>query len=325
MTTADVIRSRIDDFAMTIAGESGRPLEDARTLLRFLATAVDSRSPAMFLDYVAWAKVVVARHGRGEPDLTGDLRALARLVHQWPDALAMVRSAAAELPEMPDDVPSLLDPHAPLWSVATEYLSAILLGNRLDAQQLVLCAVEGGATLRDIYRYVFEPVQQEIGRLWQLNRVSVAQEHFCTAATQLIMTQLYSRIFSVPKNGYRAVAMGVGGELHEVGLRIITDLLEAEGWETWYLGANVPSADAVQYCIDHKAGFLLVSVTLPPQLEHAQALIRSFRERSELGAARVVVGGRAFRTAPALWHTIGADGYAADADQCLALLDRLVR
>jgi methanogenic corrinoid protein MtbC1 len=187
--------------------------------------------------------------------------------------------------------------------------------------EVITRALDAGTPLRDVYRQVFEPAQQEIGRLWQLNRITVAQEHYCTAATQHIMTQLYGRVFAGEKRESRAVAMCVGGELHEVGLRIVTDLLELEGWQTWYLGASVPPAAAVQLCVEQRADVLLVSATLPPHIAAVTEVIRLFRARPELAQSKVIVGGRAFRSTPDLWRTIGADGYATNADEALALLD----
>ena len=324
------IRARLDELALAITGEQdlsrypphgrARCLEDARFHLQYLATALEAGSVAMFLDYIGWTKVLLARRNVGEADLVENLRILARHVREMPDALSYVETAIAELPAMPDDAPSHLDPRAPLWSVASAYLAAVLDCDRQRAQQLVLDALDAGASVRDIYRHVFEATQYEIGRLWQLNRISVAQEHFCTAATQHIMTQLYARIFSSERKGRRAVAMCVGGELHEIGLRIVTDLLELEGWQTWYLGASVPPAAAVLLCVERKADALLVSATLPPHIPQVEEVIRLFRAREELRDAKVYVGGRAFRTAPQLWRTIGADGYAATADECLTLL-----
>lgn len=325
------IREQIDELAIAITDASDtdrygpigrqRCLEDAHFHLRYLATALEAGSPEMFLDYIGWAKVVLAKRNVSDRDLIENLRTTARVLHDHPGAVAYLEKTIEQLPSMSDDVPTFLDPRAPLWSVASEYLTALLRGSRRDAQQLVLDALDGGASLRDVYRHVFEPVQQEIGRLWQLNQVSVAQEHFCTAATQHIMTQLYGRIFAAAeKPGRRAVAMCVGGELHEVGLRIVTDLLELEGWQTWYLGASVPPAAAVQLCVDQRADVLLVSATLPPHIASVAEVIRLFRARTELGAARVIVGGRAFRNAAEVWRTIGADGYAANVDKCLDLL-----
>jgi methanogenic corrinoid protein MtbC1 len=337
MTSADTIRASLEDLALAITNEHAaahpetfarwgpvgrtRCLEDARFHLRSLATALDAASVPMFLDYVGWTKVVLAKRKVGEGDLIANLEILGRAVRTMPDAETYVRTAIDELPSMTDDVPSCLDPRAPLWSVASEYLTALLRGSRRDALQIVTGALDAGAPLRDVYRHVFEPVQQEIGRLWQLNQITVAQEHFCTAATQQVMTRLYGRIFGGERHGKRAVAMCVGGELHEIGLRIITDLLELEGWQTWYLGASVPPANAVQFCVDQKADVLLVSATLPPHLPGVGEVVRLFRARPELAGARVIVGGRAFRNAPGLWRTIGADGTAAGIDECLALLD----
>lgn len=333
------IRTHIDDLAVAIADRHfaahpevlarypaigrQRCLEDVRFHLQYLATALDAGSRELFVDYIGWTKVVLAKRNIPERDLADNLRMVATVLPEYPDAVAIVNSAIDELPALADDVPPCLDPRAPHWAVATEYLRALLRGSRRDAMQIVTAALDSGVPLREVYRQVFEPVQQEIGRLWQLNQVTVAQEHFCTAATQHIMTQLYSRIFSGTRKEHRAVAMCVGRELHEVGLRIITDLLELDGWQTWYLGASVPPAAAVQLCVDQHADFLLVSATLPPHIVEVAEVVRTFRTRRELERAKVIVGGRAFRMAPELWRTIGADGYAANADDCLALLDRL--
>lgn len=331
MTSAAFIRAHLDELALAITdqhdladrfGPLGRQrcLEDARFHLQYLATALEANSAAMFLDYVGWTKVVLAKRNVTEKDLVRNLAITASVLREYPDATGVLHLAIEELPSMPVEVASMLDPRTPLWPVASDYLAALLRGSRRDALQLVTQSLDGGASLRDVYRHVFEPVQQEIGRLWQLNLVSVAQEHFCTAATQHIMTQLYGRVFVGERTERRAVAMCVGGELHEVGLRIVTDLLELEGWQTWYLGASVPPAAAVQLCVDHKADVLLVSATLPPHIASVAEVVRLFRSRRELDEARVLVGGRAFRTAPDLWQKIGADGYAATADEALALL-----
>ena len=331
MNAAGSIRARLDELALAITnqhdladrfGPLGRQrcLEDARFHLQYLSVALEAGSTELFLDYVGWTKVVLARRNITERDLVRNLEVTGSVLHDLPDARTMLATAIAQLASMPDDVASLLDPRAPLWTIASAYLTALLRGSRRDALQIVTGALDEGASLRDLYRHVFEPVQQEIGRLWQLNQVSVAQEHFCTAATQHIMTQLYSRVFAGERTDRRAMAMCVGGELHEVGLRIITDLLELEGWQTWYLGASVPPAAAVQLCAEHKADVLLVSATLPPHIASVAEVVRLFKARRELDRARVVVGGRAFRTTPELWRRIGADGYAANADECLELL-----
>ena len=315
----------LDRFGLT--GQM-RCREDARSHLQFLAAALDAESTAMFGDYVAWAKVMLASRGVGADDLAKNLRIVQEVIADaLPDhaevTAAYLGAALDALPSMPESVPTLLDPMRPLAPVANEYLRLVLAGKRVAAAALVMRAVDDGATARDIYRYILEPTQHEIGRLWQLNQITVAQEHLCSAATQQIMTQLYTRIFTGVSEGRRAVSMCVGGELHEIGLRMVTDMLELEGWQTWYLGANVPPAAAVAMCVEHQADVILISATLPPQIAAAAEVIRLVRASEPLANAKVIVGGRTFRMESDLWRRIGADAYAATADECLQIVEQL--
>jgi MerR family transcriptional regulator, light-induced transcriptional regulator len=312
-------------------GPAGRRrcLEDARFHLQYLAAALDSDSADMFLEYVAWTKIVLVARNITAADLSDNIQIMTEALSARlsAEAFAVARSVLEEslaaLPSMPSDVPTFLDSDSPLARDAAAYLRALLEGNARSAAGIAAVAVGRGVPLREIYRDILEPVQREIGRLWQLNRITVAQEHYCTAATQQIMTQLYGRLLSGERKRRRTVAMCAGGEMHEVGLRIICDLLELDGWTTDYLGANVPPAAAVQLCADRRADVLLVSATLPPHIESVKEVIRHFRAAPSLANAKVIVGGRVFNRQPELWKRIGADGYAGDADEVLDLVRRL--
>ena len=72
----------------------------------------------------------------------------------------------------------------PLSDVAARYLEALLRGNRKEACRLILSAVEEGTSVKSVYLEVFQPVQREMGRLWQTNEVTVAQEHYHRAPLQ---------------------------------------------------------------------------------------------------------------------------------------------
>jgi methanogenic corrinoid protein MtbC1 len=67
-----------------------------------------------------------------------------------------------------------LDPAQPLAELSNQYLSALLRYDRHSASALILRAVENKVSIKEIYSHVFERCQYEIGRLWQLNDVSVA-------------------------------------------------------------------------------------------------------------------------------------------------------
>jgi methanogenic corrinoid protein MtbC1 len=177
--------------------------------------------------------------------------------------------------------------------------------------------------VKEIYLHVFQASQREIGRLWQTNRLSVAQEHYCTAATQLIMAHLYPRIFRTEKNGRRLVATSIAGELHEIGGRFVADFFEMEGWDTYYLGANSPTPAVVQALAERKAHVLAVSATMTFHVRAVGELVAAVRASEELRDVKIMVGGYPFNVEPELWRRVGADAYAADASEAIAAAGRL--
>jgi methanogenic corrinoid protein MtbC1 len=304
-----------------------KSLRDAGYHLSYLAEAVAVSDASLFLDYVAWVRVLFEGLGFPPEALQSTLECTSdALRRSLPPDLAgpgceFVDEALRSLPAMPTVLPSFVSPAAPFGPLAAEYLGILLRGDRAAAGHSIMSAVDSGTPVRDVYLHVFQPTQREIGRLWQTNQISVAQEHFCTAVTQMVMSQLYPRIFSTEKNGRRLVAACVGGELHEIGLRMVADFLELEGWDTYYLGANMPPGSVVQVIADRAADILAISTTMTFHLGQVAELISAVRASPDAGAARILVGGYPFNVAGGLWRQMGADGYAASAEDALAVAD----
>jgi methanogenic corrinoid protein MtbC1 len=312
-------------------GEAGRArcLQDANYHLSYLADAVAASSHSLFSDYIGWAKVMLNARGIPAADLSRNLSIMRDVVREElsPEMAAAVdeyfAAALTRLPSLPSDLPPLFADDAPHSALAKQFLRLLLNGERHAASRLILDAVESGVTVKDIYLHVFQLSQREIGRLWQMNRVSVAQEHYCTAATQLIMAQLYPRIFRTEKNGRRIVATSIGGELHEIGIRIIADFFEMEGWDSYYLGANCPTAAILQALTDRRADVLAISATMTFHIRAVENLIRAVRASENFHAVRILVGGYPFNVEPELWKRVGADAYAANPSAAVALAAEL--
>ncbi|MGF7184296.1 methanogenic corrinoid protein MtbC1 [Desulfitispora alkaliphila] len=219
---------------------------------------------------------------------------------------------------------SYINNNNPLGKLASEYFDALLSENRELASKLILNAVEAGVDIRDIYMNVFQPCQYEIGRLWELNKVTIAQEHYFSAATQLIMAQLYSRIFSMERNGYCFVAASVADELHVIGLRMVVDFLEMDGWDTYYLGGNIPVEKILETVQKQRADRLGLSATMSYHVDKVAAVIEKVRSIEEFKSLKIVVGGLPFYINKNLWQQTGADGCAQDAKGAVELANGLV-
>ena len=200
----------------------------------------------------------------------------------------------------------------------------MLQGNRIKANELVQGLVSNDVSIADIYMEIFHESQREIGRLWQMNKITIAEEHYCTAATQLIMGQLYPLIFATPKNDFVFVGASVGGELHELGIRMVSDFLELSGWNTYYLGANTPKKSIVETIVKERANVIGISVTMPFHIDETISLIEMIRADMRCSSVKILVGGYPFLVEKTLWKTIGADGYAQNAREAVKIAERLV-
>ena len=224
-----------------------------------------------------------------------------------------------------DDKPApLILAEVPYSELANQYLNALLATERHQANNLILDAVEAGTTIKDIYLHVFQPTLYEIGHLWQLNKICVAQEHYCTAAIQLTMSQLYPYIFSSEKNGRTFVATCATADLHEIGIRMVADFFEMENWDTFYLGANTSPELVRDGVIQHRADVLGISATLTEHTDYVGQLIKIVRSSPATANLKILVGGSPFTSDPDLWHRLGADATATDAATAIDTANRLL-
>jgi MerR family transcriptional regulator, light-induced transcriptional regulator len=307
-----------------------KSIRDAGYHFSYLAESLAADDTSLFLDYAAWVKVLFAGLNFPPAALTVNLECMDQALAETlaPDLAVLAHSyidaALEHLHHTTETLQSFMTPEAPLYELARQYLNALLQSDRRSSGRLILDAVAQGTGVKDIYLHVFQPCQLEIGRLWQMNRASVAQEHFCSVTTQMIMSQLYPYIFSTPKTGYRLVATSVSGELHEIGVRMVSDFLEMEGWDTCYLGANTPT-DSILHTIEQRqANIIAISATMSFHVSKVAQMIASIHASSSLPPVKILVGGYPFNISSGLWQRVGADGYARNAQEAVAIAQNLM-
>lgn len=185
--------------------------------------------------------------------------------------------------------------------VADQFLAAQLAGDRMTALRLVLDELERGCAAEDIHLYVVAASQREIGRLWQENRISIAEEHLATAISQLVLAHVFTRFERTARLGKRIVVACVEGELHDMAARIAGDLLDASGFDVDFLGANVPTKDLVERLVQHRPDALALSVTMTFHLSAVRKAIAQVR--AQLGPTfPIILGGEAVVANPVLFQ-----------------------
>ncbi len=212
---------------------------------------------------------------------------------------------------------------AHLNPVATTYLELLLSGDRVGAVEHARRLVDDGMDAADFYLDVLAPVQHEVGQRWAQGQISIAQEHFCTSATQLVMRHLRPQMSPADLRGRRLLAVHAPGSVHRVGLRMVTDVLGCRGWHTTYIEDDVTAEILVELLTLQRPDLLLLSASMPGQIPSVRTLIESTRQGARTRGVKIVVGGRPFVVAPDLAAAVGADGWASNARTALDVCNML--
>jgi methanogenic corrinoid protein MtbC1 len=207
---------------------------------------------------------------------------------------------------------------------ARAYSEALVEGHGEAARRIVRDKAAAGTPVAQILLHVIEPAQIEIGRLWQINRISVAQEHFATAISQELMSELTRALRPSGDRG-TFIAACVEGELHDTGLRVVDAMLRQAGWASHFLGANTPKL-AIQKAVRRvRPELLALSVTTPYLTWRAAEVIAALRQDPDTAGVKVLVGGYPFHVSPSLAKWIGADGTARSAEDAVLLAGDFAR
>jgi len=200
-------------------------------------------------------------------------------------------------------------------------LSLMLRGDYHACSATVEEVVKSPSELAEFYLQVLQPCMVEIGNLWERGAISAAQEHLATAIVYRMAARMYTQhVMSNPSKG-KAIITAAENELHDIGARFVADMLEMNGWQVAFLGANTPRNELVQMIRDIQPDLLGLSVVMPFNLVAASLAIADIRQDRELCKTRIMVGGPAFLFAPDLWRQIGADGIAMDGEAAVALAE----
>jgi methanogenic corrinoid protein MtbC1 len=212
-------------------------------------------------------------------------------------------------------------PVSPEWQKQKDRFLAFLLKGDFDScLRMFQRVVHGQEDLRNFYLRVVQPALYEVGVLWEEGKISVAEEHLATAIVGGVMASIYTRVPRSLKSKKKVVLTATPHEFHEVGCRMIADLLEAEGWNVMYLGANTPQDELLKLLRKNTPRILGISVTMPFNLPYVKEIITRLGAEKGLQEVRIMVGGVAFNMFPGLWHKLGAHGWAEDGQAATALV-----
>jgi len=114
----------------------------------------------------------------------------------------------------------------------------------------------------------------------------------------------------------------VQGDIHEIGKSLVATMLGAAGFQVHDLGVDVPASRFIEQVQETGANVVGLSALLTTTMRNQEAVIEALREAGLREQVKVVIGGAP--TSPDWAQTIGADGYAENANEAVSMVKQLL-
>ena len=225
---------------------------------------------------------------------------------------------------VPDPVRTNAEPTLDAWRQA--FFRSILAGHEDRANALVNDLLAHRIDLETIYIEVFGWAMHRVGDLYEQGITDEAHEHLASAITERMMGRVAQFYTPVVRRAYRALFGGVAGNWHTIGLRMLSDGLRTQGWDTLFLGANVPTDSFLAMAATMKPDLVVVSCALEEQLEALEVLLQQLQTARQEGDGlhyRIAAGGYFLNNNPQVVSRLPIDFNASTLHDFLTTVNHL--
>ena len=111
---------------------------------------------------------------------------------------------------------------------------------------------------------VITPLMDQVGNGWREGTIRISSEHMASEVVRSFLATIKSRSRTRHRTGPSIVIATPSGQYHCIGAFTIAVTAESEGWQTNYLGADLPAIDIIQAVTKNDSRAVALSITYPP-------------------------------------------------------------
>ena len=201
--------------------------------------------------------------------------------------------------------------------------AAVLDGDIPGAPATVRAALDGGLDAETILREGMIAAMTKVGELYECGDFYVAEMFTSAKALQAALVVLRPLLQQAQVEAAGTVVIGtVKGDMHDIGKNLVTMMLEGAGYAVHDLGADVHPSRFVAAVTELQPDIVALSALLTTTMPSMQATIDALAAAGLRDRVKVMIGGAPVNEEYA--EHIGADGYAQDASQAVALAKALM-
>lgn len=321
-----------DDIHDLIGGNAFDILENNHeNHIKFMTSVIKFKQYAMLVRTLPWVYHAYSSRGfemnyfrieleywihgmkiTGEHDLAPIIKIYKQML-KWHDIFAEICTNEAVMQFLMDTE----------WSILHEELMENLLrGEHKPVIRLLEDHFDLENDCAKVYVDVFQPIMYKVGELWEKSKISVAHEHLAASTLTRVMATMH--LDHEPKTCFKGdvIISTSTNEFHQLGARMVADLLENDGWCVRFLGADLP-LESISPLLDQiNPAFIVLSATMAYNVDRVVEIVKFIRSKEKWKKTKIMVGGIAVNNNPMLQEVIGADAYPVNAIESVSVANR---
>jgi corrinoid protein of di/trimethylamine methyltransferase len=167
---------------------------------------------------------------------------------------------------------------------------------------------------------------EKIGQMFERDEIYLPELLLAAEAIEAALKVLEPKIMEKYKGEKKRGCIVIGtvqGDIHDLGKNIVTLLLAANGYNVVDLGRDVPAMKFIEEAEKNNADIIGLSALMTTTKDQQREVIKMLEDLGLRDRYKVIVGGG---VASEEWkNQIGADGYAKNAVEALALIDNILK
>jgi len=202
------------------------------------------------------------------------------------------------------------------------FFNALISGSRPEARQIVDELLQADCPADKILSRLFWPTLEHIQNLYRNDQLSDMAHHFATRLMRNLADQMQLRLEQSARRNKKAMVLCGPEESEEIGAQILADLLEADGYDVYFTGGGVANDEIVAQLGELNADVLVVFGVVPSTVPFTRLLIDRLHDLGTCPRLQIAVGGGVFNRADGLAEEIGADLWAKEPEELVALINK---
>ena len=216
-----------------------------------------------------------------------DKESLASIIELYKYLISMhdhfVQHATSNVYELPKTIDD---------NVYKNFIDAILKPDLAEAISISRNFIKINEDINNFWEYIILPSLYEVGVKWANAEISVGEEHMATSICQRVMSEHYSKIIKCVEDTKKILVTTSPNELHEVGSRMLADILELNGHDVTFVSSKSTTKEKLDIIDIQEIEFVIISVTMVSNIIKTQELVTQIKTKFK--DIIVIVGGQAF-------------------------------